>query len=114
MLPALTDAAQVPYLGSINPAVAVVSLLLGVVGAGLYGLLRGRLVPAVTLDILEAQWQARLAESHQREQDWKTAYERAEEARAVSTQQLGELMVLARTTEALLRSLPSPERRDGA
>jgi hypothetical protein len=76
--------------------------------------MHGRLVPAVTLNTLEAQWEARLAESHQREQDWKTAYERAEEARAVTSQQLGELMILARTTEALLRSLPPPpDRRPG-
>lgn len=98
-------------LDAINPTVAAVSGLVGIVMAGLYGLLRGRLVPAVTLHTLDAQWQARLAESHQREQDWKTAYERAEEARAVTSQQLGELMILARTTEALLRSLPQPERR---
>jgi len=101
-------------LDAINPTVAAVSILAGIVSAGLYGLLRGRLVPAVTLQTLDAQWQARLAESHQREQDWKTAYERAEEARAVTSQQLGELMILARTTEALLRSLPPPERRDSA
>lgn len=101
-------------LDAINPTVAVVSLLVGVVGAGLYGLLRGRLVPAVTLQTLDAQWQARLAESHAREEQWRTAYERTEEARAVQSLQLGELMILARTTEALLRSLPPPERRDGA
>lgn len=99
---------------SINPTVAVVSVLVGIVSAGLYGLLRGRLVPAVTLQTLDAQWQARLAESHAREEQWRTAYEHTEEARAVQSQQLGELMILARTTEALLRSLPPPERRDGA
>jgi hypothetical protein len=101
-------------LDAINPTVAAVSLLLGLAGAAGYGLMHGRLVPAVTLKTLEAQWEARLAESHQREQDWKTAYERAEEARAVTSQQLGELMILARTTEALLRSLPPPpDRRPG-
>jgi hypothetical protein len=98
-------------LDAINPTVAAVSGLVGIVLAGLYGLLRGRLVPAVTLQTLEAQWQARLAESHQREQDWKTAYQRAEEARAVTSQQLGELMILARTMDAFLRSLPQPPDR---
>src|SRR5688572_18693261 len=99
---------------AINPAAMATGGLVGIVLAGLYGLLRGRLVPAVTLETLDAQWRARLAESHSREQDWKAAYERTEAARAVTAQQLGELMILARTTEALLRSLPDPGRRDDA
>jgi hypothetical protein len=99
-------------IDSINPTVAAVFLLVGIASAAGYGLLRGRLVPAVTLKTLEAQWQARLAESHEREQDWKTAYLRSEEARAVTSHQLGELMILARTTDAFLRSLPPPERHD--
>jgi hypothetical protein len=97
-------------LDAIDPTVAAVSALLGglvgIVLAGLRGLLRGRLVPAVTLDTLMAQWQAQLAESHVREEQWRTAYLRAEEARAVTSQQLGELMILARTMDAFLRSLP--------
>lgn len=88
------------------------SLLLGVLVAGLYAILRGSLVPASQVDRLTAQWEARLAESHERELAWRTAYERTEEARSVNAQQLGELMTLARTTEALLRALPAPRGGD--
>lgn len=72
--------------------------LLGLLLAGLYAILGGRLVPAAQVDRLTAQWEARLAESHQREADWREAYQRSEEARSVTAAQLGELMVLARTT----------------
>ena len=71
-------------------------------------ILRGRLVPATTVDRITEQWEARLAESHERELAWRSAYERTEEARSVNGSQLGELMALARTTEALLRALPEP------
>lgn len=82
--------------------------LLGVLIAGLYAILRGTLVPASQVDRLTAQWEARLAESHERELAWRAAYQRTEEARSVNASQLGELMTLARTTEALLRALPRP------
>jgi len=82
--------------------------LLGVLVAGLYAILRGTLVPASTVDRITQQWEARLAESHERELAWRAAYERTEEARGVDSQQFGELMTLARTTEALLRALPRP------
>jgi len=82
--------------------------LLGVLVAGLNAILRGTLVTASQVDRLTAQWEARLAESHQRELAWRAAYERTEEARGVDSRQLGELMTLARTTEALLRALPRP------
>ena len=88
------------------------ALLFGVLVAGLHAILRGTLVPAAQVDRLTAAWEARLDESHQREQDWRTAYERSEAAREVASAQLGELMTLARTTEALLKALPQP-RQDG-
>lgn len=90
--------------------------LLGLLLAGLYAILRGTLVPASTVDRITEQWEARLAESHERELVWRAAYERTEEARSVNATQLGELMTLARTTEALLRALPRPgsERADSS
>jgi hypothetical protein len=84
------------------------TLLLGVLVAGLYAILRGTLVPASQVDRLTAQWEARLAESHERELAWRQAYERTEEARDVNARQLGELMNLGQTTVALLRALPGP------
>lgn len=82
------------------------ALLTGVVSAGLQALIRGRLVPAATLNRIEAQYKSTITESYQRERDWQTAYHRSEEARQVTAGQLVELMSIARTTEALLRALP--------
>lgn len=90
------------------------SLLLGVLVTGLYAIIRGKLVPAATVDRITEQWEARLAESHERELAWRSAYQRTEEARSINAQQLGELMALARTTEALLRALPAPPAVEGS
>jgi hypothetical protein len=84
--------------------------LLGVLVAGLYSILRGSLVPASQVDRITVQWEARLAESHERELAWRQAYEHTEAARSINASQLGELMTLARSTEALLRALPQPPR----
>lgn len=94
-------------VGQVAGAVGPGAALLGVVIAGLYAIVNGKLVPGSTVDRITDQWEARLAESHERELAWRTAYETTEAARAVNSQQLGELIVLARTTEALLRALPS-------
>jgi hypothetical protein len=95
-----------------DPSVFSAGGLTGLIVAGLYSLLKGLLVPGRTVDRLTDQWEARLAESHRREQLWQLAYERSEDRANVQAQQLGELMALARTTDALLRALPLP--RGGA
>ena len=88
------------------PIALLVGGLVGIFLQGLRSLVAGQLVPGRTVDRLTSQWEARLAESHGREQLWQTAYERSEERANVQAQQLGELMTLARTTDALLRALP--------
>lgn len=99
----------------ISAAVAAApwAALLGLLLAGLYAILRGTLVPRSHVDLLATQWEARLGdleqrlvESHQREQDWRTAHERSEQARAVDAAQLGEVIPVARATLELLRALP--------
>lgn len=93
--------------------------LFGLLLAGLYGLLRGSLVSGAQLDRLTEQWEARLtaltehyesriAESHQREQDWRTAYERTDERADVQGEQVAELLTYARAADAVLRALPTP------
>lgn len=81
--------------------------VLGLVLAGLRYIMTGGLVPRSTLDVLTAQWEARLGESHQREQDWRTAYQRAAERADVQAAQFGELMTYAKTTDAIVRALPA-------
>jgi hypothetical protein len=80
--------------------------LIGLLMAGLYAILWGKLVPRSTLDVLTTQWEARLSESHVREQDWKTVATLASERADVTQSQLGRLMTYAETTDAIIRALP--------
>lgn len=88
-------------------------LVLGFIGAVLYAILRGALVPRSHVDLLREQWEARLgeyetrlAESHAREQDWRSANERNDQRADIATAQVAELLPLARTTVAILQALP--------
>lgn len=93
--------------------------LLGVLLAGLYAIIGGGLVPRTTLDVLIKQYEeriaevarqsnARLDESREREQAWRSAYDVERQAGTLEREQIGQLVVIGRTTEALLRALPGP------
>lgn len=93
--------------------------LLGVLLAGLHAIRSGQLVPRTTLDVLIAQYEARIAEtarqaesriteSREREQAWRSAAETRLQADTEQADQVSKLMVLGETTVALLRALPSP------
>lgn len=61
--------------------------------------IRGWLVPSSTVSLLM-----------QRADDYKAAWQRSDEARAVQAEQLTALLEYARTADAVLRSLPVPVR----
>jgi hypothetical protein len=82
-------------------------LLLGTIVSGLYAILSGQLVPRATLDVLTAQWEARLVESHKREQDWREAYRLEVEARDAQDDMLGRLVAYAETADRVIQSLPT-------
>lgn len=81
--------------------------LFGVLVAGLYAILGGKLVPARTVAKLEANWEARLKEALEREQTWQKAYQVAEEGRSVTSGQVTELLVHTRAVDAFIRALPT-------
>lgn len=83
------------------------AMLLSFLGAGLYAILSGQLVPRATLDVLAAQWEARLSESHKREKDWREAYRLEVEARDAQDDMLGRLIAYAETADRVIRSLPT-------
>jgi len=108
-----TDLGILPWIGGTG--------LSGLLLAGLYALLRGRLVAAsvlaetekqrtALLDKMERQWHARLEESKEREQSWRTAWERTEASRAAIESTLDDVLVSARAIEALIRALPIPRQ----
>lgn len=73
---------------------------------------RGWLVPKSTVDKLdeavarvEAVQEKRLAESVARESEWKAAWLASEKARALQADQIGDLLELAKTTDAFIRGL---------
>jgi hypothetical protein len=61
------------------------------------GVILGRLVPSSTVKLLL-----------QRAEDYRTAWERSDQARALQGEQLAALLEYARTADAVLRSLPVP------
>lgn len=81
--------------------------LLGVIVAGLYAIQNGKLVPKLTVDLLVQQWEARLAESAERERDWKTAYQNEAERGDADSRTLDRLMIYAETADRVLQNLPS-------
>lgn len=85
--------------------------LIGVLVFGLRAIISGALVPRAQVDAMTAQWEARLNESNQREQDWRTAYQNEAEGRDTQDGVLGRLMTYAETADRVLQSLP---RRDTA
>lgn len=73
---------------------------------------RGWLVPKATVDQLaqatvrvEAVQAQRLADSHQREEEWRTSWQLERARGDLQADQIGELLELARTTDASLRGL---------
>jgi hypothetical protein len=70
----------------------------GLVTLFVVAILVGRLVPRRTLDDI----------SHDRD-EWRTAHRISETARVEQSAQLTELLEHARTTDAVLRSLPRPK-----
>lgn len=60
-------------------------------------IIRGWLVPSATVTLLM-----------QRAEEWRTAWEKSEEARRVQAEQVAQLLEFARTADAVFRSLPSP------
>ena len=99
------------------PGGALVSLIVFAVLA----VWRGWLVPRSTLDRIaletlkvEAVQAQRLADSQGREEEWRAAWT-AERARGdLQANQIGELLELARTTDASLRGLKTVTRGESA
>jgi DNA-binding GntR family transcriptional regulator len=81
---------------------------------------RGWLVPKTTVDRLdqavarvEAVQEKRLAESVARETEWRSAWVAAEHARRLQAEQIGDLLELAKTTDAFIRGLRDRTGSDG-
>lgn len=82
---------------------------------------RGWLVPRPTVDRLEKSWEQvcgsaaeRLAESIEREREWRASWMTSEERGRVRDEQVADLLELARTTDALVRALPRAIRTGDA
>lgn len=87
------------------------ALVLGLVMAGLYAILNGKLVTASWVDRMTVQWEARLDESREREQAWRSAYDVERQRGDLQTSQLDKMIVLGETSVALLKALPPAERQ---
>lgn len=65
--------------------------------------IRGWLVPSATVTLLMA-----------RAEEWRSAWEKSEEARRVQAEQVSQLLEFARTADAVMRALPPPSANSGA
>jgi hypothetical protein len=99
-------------LSWVNGPVAfmIAGLILFALAIG-YAVIRGGLVPKDTHDRFIELLEQRNAESREREKAWQEAFETTEAARSELSGQVNQLVVIGRTTEALLRALPSGEKR---
>lgn len=77
----------------------------GLVAIAVLMVFLGLLIPRWVFTQLRTDRDTRLAEAREEIGDWKSAYQTAEEARALQAQQLGELQELAKTTDQFIRSL---------
>lgn len=103
-------------LSTVSAAAADVgpwAVVLGLIGAGIRAIITGALVPRSTLDVLTAQWEARLsekddrlAESHEREEQWREAHGLEVKAGDLRDAQIGRLMSLAEAADRMLQALP--------
>jgi hypothetical protein len=75
-------------------------------------ILWGRLVPKSVVEDIRTDRDNRLAESKAEIEDWKSAFQAAEESRALQGHQIGELLELAKTTDAFIRSLQTAAQRN--
>lgn len=85
--------------------------VIGLVVAGLRLIMSGGLVPRSQVDALTATWERRIQESLEREQDWKAAANANAATVAEYADQFSQLLTTTRTTEALIRALPTGRNR---
>lgn len=77
----------------------------GLVAAIVIMVLLGGLIPRWVMTQMRKDRDTRLAEAREEINDWRDAAKTSEAARALQAQQVGELLELAKTTDAFIRSL---------
>lgn len=85
--------------------------VLGLVAGTIKAIVSGALVPRSQVDALTLSWEARLEAALEREQDWKAAAQAKDATVAEYADLFGQLLTSTRTTEALIRALPSGRSR---
>lgn len=79
------------------------ALLLGVIVAGLYSIMRGLLVPGATVDRLTLAWESRLADAQEEKSEWREAHRLEREIREKQGETLRESLEIARAAEDALK-----------
>lgn len=88
------------FFGSLDGAVAVQGGAIAILGAVIYAILRGLLVPRATLDRIVRGYEERAAAAEVREAQWR-------EVAMTASRQTDRLLVTARVAEATLAALPT-------
>lgn len=112
--------------GIVGPALATLGpwgLLIMVVAIVLTAFVKGALVSGSAVERTEAQrkteqerlvdlWEARLKESIEREQAWRTAFQESDLRADALASQVDKLMIYAQTADQVLRALPPAAARN--
>lgn len=85
--------------------------VLGLVVGTIKAIISGALVPRAQVDAMTRVQEARLKESLDREQDWKATAGALNATVAEYADQFGQLLTTTKTTEALIRALPTGRNR---
>lgn len=91
-------------LGALTP----IGMLCLVLGFPYLQIARGKLVPKSTVDSMEKIYLREIEDIAHDRGEWRTAHRISETARAEAVGQVQELLEHARTTDAFIRSLPTP------
>ncbi|MEU1421461.1 hypothetical protein [Kitasatospora sp. NPDC005751] len=96
-------------MGDLTSGLVVQGGAAAILSAVVMLILVGRLVPRSVLEDVRADRDAQLAELRAERDSWKAAHATSEEARHLDQDSVRELLEVARTTEHLMRALPSPK-----
>lgn len=91
-------------IGALTP----VGMLCLILGFPYLQIARGKLVPKSSVDRLEAIYIREVEDIAHDRGEWRAAHRISETARAEAVGQVQELLEHARTTDAFIRSLPTP------
>lgn len=93
------------WVGLFPVQLGAFGLLLSIIGWGFHQIVTGKLIPKSTYDALKAASDEALVRLKEENKEWKAAYHQSETTKAEAITQVSAFLEVARTQEAVLRSV---------